>query len=182
MAFEKLRFYLQRIYRLSLSSQKQELLVWKDLKKLHQIAGWRSGIYEKDKTIETCFEFGNDSSGIFDYVLHDGYLYLRVKLLEDFPTELTTDVFVLAAHINNHVSNGVVVVDVYGKRVDYLRKREMLLPLLYIGDLFEQIDSHYRTSKDIYLAFNRLIEEQEAPAIIIADLLKNNSARNNAAD
>jgi len=32
---------------------------------------------------------------------------------------------------------------------------------------------HYNTSKDIYSAFQRLIIEQEAPAIIIADLLKN---------
>lgn len=175
MAFEKLKFYLQRIYRLSLSSQKQELLVWKDFVKLHQDAGWKSGIYEKDKTIEAYFTIGIDRMGTFDYLLHDGYLYYTVKVLEDFPTELTTDVFVLAAHINNHLSNGVVVIDVGERRVDYRKKRELLLPLLYTDDLYEQLIRHYKSSKDIYSAFNRLVEEQEAPAIIIADLLKNNS-------
>jgi hypothetical protein len=33
---------------------------------------------------------------------------------------------------------------------------------------------HYNTAKDIYSAFQRLINENESPAIIIADLLNNN--------
>ena len=32
----------------------------------------------------------------------------------------------------------------------------------------------YNTAKDIYSAFQRLINENESPAIIIADLLNNN--------
>jgi hypothetical protein len=36
---------------------------------------------------------------------------------------------------------------------------------------------HHNTSKDIYSAFQRLVIEQEAPAIIIADLLKDNDTK-----
>ena len=112
MALEKLKYYMQRIYRLSLSDQKQELLVWEDLKKLHQNAEWKSGIYEKDKTIEACFEISNERLGSFYYVLDDGYLHFMVKVLEDFPAELTTDIFVLAAHFNNLLNIGTVVINV----------------------------------------------------------------------
>jgi hypothetical protein len=33
---------------------------------------------------------------------------------------------------------------------------------------------HYNTSKDIYWAFQKLVLENEIPALIIADLLKKN--------
>ena len=52
----KIKFYLQRIFRLTLSFKKQEELVWKELKKLHTDAEWKSGVYEKEKYIETIFE------------------------------------------------------------------------------------------------------------------------------
>ncbi len=175
MTIDKLKFYLQRIYRLSLSVQKQELIVWKDLKNLHQEAKWKSGIYEKEKTIETSFEICDGRQETFYYVLYDGYYYCAVKVLKNFPTELTTDIFILAAHFNNLLNNGVVVINVNGGYVEYRQKRELLIPLLYGGDTYEQMMCHYNTTKDIYSAFNRLIEEQEAPAIIIADLLNNNS-------
>jgi len=48
----------------------------------------------------------------------------------------------------------------------------LLIPLLYTGELHAQIISHYNISKDIFAGFQRLIEENEAPAIIIADILK----------
>ena len=47
----KIKFYLQRIYRLTLNFKKQEELVWKELKKLHADAEWKHGIYERDKYI-----------------------------------------------------------------------------------------------------------------------------------
>jgi len=44
--------------------------------------------------------------------------------------------------------------------------------LLYTNTIYDQIFGHYKTSKDIYWAFQKLVEENEAPAIIIADLLR----------
>ncbi len=60
MNMNKIKFYLQRIYRLALSFKKQEELVWKELKKLNAIADWKHGVYEKEKYIETIFELGEE--------------------------------------------------------------------------------------------------------------------------
>jgi Cdc6-like AAA superfamily ATPase len=62
--------------------------------------------------------------------------------------------------------------------VEYHRKRDLLIPLLYSDEIDEQINRHYNTAKDIYAAFQRLIKENEAPAIIIADLLNKIEEKN----
>ena len=173
----KLKFYLQRIYRLTLSFKKQEEIVWTELKKLHADAEWKSGVYEKEKYIETIFEIGNDQGAIFYYMIYDDSFHCRVKILDDYPTELTTDLFILATHFNNLLNNGVVIVNVNSHYVEYHQKRDLLIPLLYNSEIHGQSIRHYNTSKDIYLAFERLVIEREAPAIIIADLLKNKEAK-----
>ncbi len=173
----KIKFYLQRIYRLTLSFEKQEELVWKELKKLHTNTDWKHGIYEKEKYIETIFELGKEQVGAFYYMIYDGCFHCRVIILEDYPTELTTDLFVLAAHFNNLLNNGVVIVNVNSRYVEYHLKRDLLIPLLYSGEIYGQLARHYSTSKDIYSAFQRLVIDQEAPAIIIADLLKENETK-----
>jgi len=173
----KIKFYLQRIYRLQLSFKKQEEIVWEELKKLHTNANWKHGIYEKEKYINTLFEIGNELGGSFYYLIYDNCFHCRVKVLEDFPTELTTDLFILAAHFNNLLQYGVVTVHANSQYVEYHLKRDLIIPLLYTGELHDQLSRHYSTSKDIYSAFQRLFIEQEAPAIIIADLLKENERR-----
>ena len=173
----KIKFYLQRIYRLTLNFKKQEELVWEELKKLHADAEWKHGIYERDKYIETGFEISKEQGGIFYYMIYDGCFHCRVKILEDYPKELTTDLFILAAHFNNLLNNGVVIVNVNGHYVEYHQKRDLLIPLLFNSEIHGQLNRHYKTSKDIYSAFQRLVIEQEAPAIIIADLLKDNDAK-----
>ena len=66
---KKIKFYLQRIYRLTLSFKKQEELVWRGLKKLHIDANWRHGVFEKDKIIETVFEIGKEEGASFYYMI-----------------------------------------------------------------------------------------------------------------
>jgi hypothetical protein len=170
---KKIKIYLKRIYRLAFSFKKQEEIVWKELKKLHADAEWNSGIYEKEKYIETVFEISNDQRTVFYYLIYDGCFHCRVKILDDYPTELTTELFILASHFNNLLNNGVVIVNVNSNYVEYHQKRDLLIPLLNVCEIQVQLIKHYNTSKDIYSAFQRLIIEQEAPAIIIADLLKN---------
>jgi len=161
---------------LSLGLKKQEETVWRELKKLHAVSNWKSGVYEKEKYIESVFEIANQKAGAFFYMIYDGCFHCRVKILEDFPADFTTDLFILAAHFNNLLNNGVVIVNVNSQYVEYHQKRDLLIPLLYNGEIHEQLIRHYNTSKDIYSAFQRLIVEQEAPAIIIADLLKQNES------
>lgn len=170
-------FYLQKIYRLALSFEKQEELVWKKLKKLHADAEWTHGIYEKEKYIETIFEISEEQGVVFYYMIYDGSFHCRVKILASYPIDLTTDIFILAAHFNNLLNNGVVSVNVNSRYVEYHHKRDLLIPLLYNGEIHDQLTRHYKTSKEIYSAFQRLVIENEAPAIIIADLLKENEAK-----
>lgn len=178
----KIISYLQRIYRLTLSFKKQEEIVWKELKRIHADAEWKFGVYEKEKYIETIFEISNEQGGIFYYMIYDGSFHCRVKILEDYPTELTTDLFILATHFNNLLNNGVVIVNVNSHYVEYHQKRDLLIPLLYNSEIYFQLIRHYNTSKDIYSAFQRLVIEQEAPAIIIADVLKNNEAKDDTTE
>ena len=128
----KIKFYLQRIYRLTLSYKNQEELVWKELKKLHTDVNWKHGVYEKEKYIETIFEIGKDQGCAFYYMIYDGSYHCRVKILEDYPTDLTNELFILASHFNNLLSNGVVIVNVNSHYVEYHQKRDLLIPLLYI--------------------------------------------------
>ena len=171
---QKLKLYLKRVYRLALNSQKQEELVWTDLKKIHADSDWQSGVYEKEKYIETMFEISDGIGGKFYYMIYDKTFHCRVKILEGLPVDLITDLFILAAHFNNLLNNGVVIVNVNSQYVEYHHKRDMLIPLLYKGEIDIQLFNHYSTAKDVYSAFQRLVDEQEAPAIIIADLLKKN--------
>ena len=171
---DKIKMYLKRMYRITRSFEKQEELVWNDLKKFHNGADFKSGVYERERYIETIFGLSDEQLGTFYYMLYDGRYHCRVKVLESFPEELATDVFILASHINNVLNNGIVIVNVNRGYVEFHQKRDLLVPLIYTDDIYDQLLRHYNTSKDIYSAFRRLIVEQEAPAIIIADLLKKN--------
>jgi hypothetical protein len=169
---KKLKYFLRRIYRLSLPIEKQEALVWKDLKQFYTNLGCRFGVYEKEKCIEVVLEISEDQRASFFQAVQEYYLTSRVKVLEDFPVEQTSELFILATHFNNLLKRGSVLVNVNHGYVEYCFSRELLLPLLYSDEIEEQVKLHYTTSEDIHWAFQRLINEQEEPAIIIADLLK----------
>ena len=168
---KKIKRYLKQIYRLTVSHKKGEAIVWRDLKKLHSEAGWKHGIYEKEKYIETVFEIGNGNLGIFYHMIYDRNFHCRVKILEDFDDELTTELFILAAHFNNLLNYGIVVINVGNHFIEYHQKKDILVPLLFNDEMHEQLVRHYEASKDIHSAFQRLVIEREAPAIIIADLV-----------
>ena len=174
----KLKSFLQRIYRLTLSYQKQEELVWSDLKKNHTEADWTFGVYEKDKYIETNFNISVETAEVFYHMIYDSRLHCRVKILRDFSSNLTTDIFILASHFNNILVNGVVKINVNKQFVEYHEKIDLLIPLLYKGEIYAQINRHHQTTEDIYSAFQRLVNENEAPAIIMADMFRANKKNN----
>jgi len=165
-------YFTKRIYRLACSNEKQMELLWNDLKDVHNKEDWKSGIYEKQKCIETVFNLSDGFPAVYHYSLDEGYLCSSVKVFKMFPAELTTDCFVLATHFNNMLRHGTVVVDPERQDVLFIMKQEYLIPLLYTGEIMQQIIIHHNTSEDIYRAFKRLITEHEAPAVIIGDLLK----------
>ncbi len=170
--------FLQRSYRLLLNLEKQQAIVWKELKKLHSKNDWRHGIYEKEKCVETIFEINEGHNCTFYYFISDKSFHCRVKILQNYPIELTSDLFILATHFNNLLNNGVVTINVDHQFVEYHQKRDLLIPVLYTGEIEMQLISHYNTSTDIFKAFRRLVVEQEAPAIIIADMMKEYNQKN----
>ncbi len=163
--------YFKRVYLLSLSTEKQDKMAWKQLKKLHAESGWKSGIYESEMHIITSFEIGNDSSAKFGYSIENKEYHCRVNIVEDYLPEMTTDLFILAAHFNNLLNKGKVEIDVDDRIVTYIYKCDVLVPMLYSGEFYDRMLIHYSTSKDIYWAFEKLIHENEEPALIISDLL-----------
>jgi len=171
---DKIKMYLKRIYRITRSIERQEEIVWNDLKKFHAGTDWKSGVYERERYIETIFGLSEERYDTFYYMIYDGRYHCRVKVLENYPEDLATEVFILASHMNNVLNNGVVIVNVNSGYVEFHQKRDLLVPLIYTDDIHYQLLGHYNTSKDMYMAFRRLVIEQEAPAIIIADLLKKN--------
>ena len=176
---KKLKFYLKQIYRLALSFEMQEEIVWTDLKKLHAASNWQSGIYEKEKSIESFFQIGDEKGERFFYAIFDGYFDCRVRILDQYPVDLTSDIFILATHFNNLLTNGVVLVNVNENYVEFRQKREWTIHLLYPSQIYSQLSNHFSASKDIYTAFQRLVDVREAPAIIIADFLKEKEKENN---
>jgi hypothetical protein len=177
---KKLILYFKQIFRLTRSQAKKEEIVWNDLKKLHTKNNWRAGFYEREKYIETSFEIAEDVPADFYFLLYDSCFHCRVKILEEISPDLTTEMFILASHFNNHLRNGVVIVNVSSEYIEYHLKTDLMVPLLNPDEILLQITRHFNTSKDIYLAFQRLITEQEAPAIIFADILKKNESEDDA--
>ena len=171
---ERLLFYFKKIYRISISYKNYEEIVWNDLKKLHKNSEWRYGVFESDKRIEAVFEIGEKTGATFYYMVYDGQYHCRVKVIEEFSTDVTTDLFVLAAHFNNLLNNGVVVVNVQNRFVEYHTKNDNIVNLVYPGELNAQLLRHFKTSKDIYWAFNKLVNDNEEPTLIIADLMRMN--------
>ena len=167
---KNIKAYIKRIYRLSLNFKNHESLIWKDLKKMHSDAKWQSGVFENEKYIETVFEIAEKKPGIFYYMIFEGEYHCRVKIIEDFSSDLTSDIFILAAHFNNLLKSGKVVVNVQNQFVEYHLKTNGLITLLYQGEIYNQLMAHYNISKDIYWAYEQLIEKNEEPLPDIKNL------------
>ena len=170
--FAKVKQYLKKIYRLLLSPAKREAVVWKDLKKLFVALDLRHGVFESDRHIETGFKMDEDNGAWFFYRLRDGDFECFVRVIEDFPEELTSDIFILATHFNNLLNYGLVTVSTNNRSVNFTMKEAILIPCLFPEYLHSIMDRHHDITQDLlYKAFQRLVNENESPAIIIADLL-----------
>ncbi|MFM7104745.1 MAG: hypothetical protein ACKOW8_04425 [Flavobacteriales bacterium] len=171
----RIAHFLRRVYYVMVSHENKVKRVWNDLKRLHIEADWAHGIYERERQIETGFEVENKNLRFY-YAVDETFFYCRVKVLEDYPMDLTSDLFILAAHFNNSLRLGSVKINVNVGYVEYYLQRDLMLPLLYKGEIHSNINFHYAITKDVYSAFQRLVIEREAPAIIFADLLRKNES------
>jgi hypothetical protein len=170
--YTKISLYFRNIYHLSISAKKYDKIVFKHLIKHHKDLNWHFGVFEVEKYIVTPFNISENTPAKYYYMIFDGKFHCQVKILNSFPKEITTELFILATHFNNLLRNGIVTVDVEDNTVNYSIKSDLIVNIIYQGEIHHQILNHLNTSRDIFWAFNRLIEENEEPALIIADLLK----------
>lgn len=161
-------------YRLHVGVEKHEQLAWKNLKRLHQEAEWKCGVYESEKYIETVFGIADETPGVYRYTIYNGEIHFSVEIGRWFNPNQTTEMFVLASHLNNILNVGTVVVNADSLVLEYRTSKDVIIPVLYEGEMFGQLIRHYEISKDLHWACQKLIQENQEPVLIVADLLKKN--------
>lgn len=169
---EKMKALIRNAWRSTFPEKKRQRWVWNALKRVLSEEELRFGVYEQDRTIHLGFSLGKDHPTKFMYFLAEDHLHTTATVLEDFPVEFTTEVFILASHFNNILRIGKVTVDVQDRMVRYSIERSIWPYLFDPGEMKFQIQSHCYRAEDVLWAFDRLLAENEAPAIIIADLLR----------
>ncbi|MFM6935176.1 MAG: hypothetical protein ACKOXP_07005 [Flavobacteriales bacterium] len=150
----------------------QEALVWEELKKLHQRQSCQHSVFETEKFIHARFEISKEMEASYRYYLIENELFFQVCVLQEFPAEITTDLFILAAHFNNLLNFGKVIVEVNKRNVFFSVQNEICLYALFPEKIHLHLSRHYQISKDVFASFLKFINEGEEPAVIIGELLK----------
>jgi hypothetical protein len=145
--------------------------VWGELLNLHRNRNWRFGIYETENYVESTFTLAENKDGLYRYLLYGDELHFDVVVTNTFPIEVTTDLFVLAAHFNNLLTFGKVIVNTQIRNVVFTYQNEVSLYAHYPEKIEQHLGRHYHISKDVHWAFEKFLQEREEPAIIIGDLM-----------
>jgi hypothetical protein len=154
-----------------LDESQQMECVWNELIKIHQESNWRFGIYESENYVETTFAISEEMQTTYRYLIYEQNLHFDVRVIDSFPTELTTDLFVLASHFNNLLMFGKVVVDVNRCNVLFSYQNEISFYSVFPEKIDHHISRHFHISRDVYWAFQKYLTEREEPVIIIGELL-----------
>lgn len=168
----RFKVFLKKVYRLCLSQQNQEQVVWNDLIALHKKENWNYSLHENTRCLESIIPVTDTTFNRFFYIISNNKFHCRVKVLPDFPEEITTEIFILASHINNILNDGIIRVDVEHNYVEYTKKEPVLTSLLVPNQVRNQIVLHYEAAIDIQWAFQELIEKGEEPIFVFSELLK----------
>ena len=129
--------------------------------------------------VETRFEISEGLYQNYLYNVSNEGMKSSVCIVANFDNELASELFILASHFNNILFDGKVVIHENENFVQYKMVTDLMTPLLNPEELEKQISIHYQISLDVYHSFQRLLIEQEAPAIIIADLIASRNKDNN---
>ena len=161
----------EKIGGIILDEAQQLECVWNELIKVHKESNWRFGIYESENYVETTFAISEEMQTTYRYLIYEQNLHFDVRVLDSFPTDLTTDLFVLASHFNNLLMFGKVVVDVNRCNVLFSYQNEISFYSVFPEKIDHHISRHFHISRDVYWAFQKYITEREEPVIIIGELL-----------
>ena len=159
------------IYRSIINRDKQKAIVWKELKNSFEENEISVGVYESDSQIETNWNIAENKSVPFTYSVDHDFFRLQSSIHTFYDEDKITDAFVLATHINNFLSKGRVMVNPKSQTIDYVLKQDLRIPLLFKGEIEILVSRHLFASTDVFWAFEKLLNEDQPPALIIADLL-----------
>ena len=165
-------------YRLTYNQKKQEQFVWEELKKLFDESKLDAYIDNELKFLSSKFKIGNGFVLVY-YNIRNGYFSCDVDIIENYPEEDTTELFILTTHFNNFLKHGIILVNVHEQNVTYRLKKEIIMPLLRPEIIHKWVRVHLYTLRDLQSYYLKLIQEKESPALIIADAI--NKIRKDAA-
>lgn len=161
----------EKISGVILDESQQMEFVWNELIKLNKESNWRFGIYESENYVETTFAISEEMQTTYRYLIYEQNLHFDVRVIDSFPIESTTDLFVLASHFNNLLMFGKVVVDVNRGNVLFSYQNEISFYSVFPEKIDNHISCHFHISRDVYWAFQKYLTEREEPVIIIGELL-----------
>lgn len=162
---------IKKCYRVNLNQEKRKKMLWKDLIKLHKNENWNYRIHDNTWCMESLIQNNKNQINRYFYSIYKDKFYSQVKVIYDFPEDLTTNLFILATHINNILNEGIIHINIENKYIEYSKSENIIVPLIHQQALKNQIILHYSASQKIQWAFEELINRNEEPVLIFAELM-----------
>lgn len=162
---------IKKCYRVNLNQEKRKKLLWKDLIELHKNENWNYTIHDNTWCMESLIQNNKNQINRYFYSIYRDKFYSRVKVIYDFPEDLTTNLFILTSHMNNILNEGIIHINIENKYIEYSKSENITVPLIHQQALKNQIILHYSASQKIQWAFEELINRNEEPDLIFAELM-----------
>lgn len=174
--FKNIPVHLKQINRLFKVKHRSEI-VWDELIKLHKQENWHFGQYDNEKCIRTSFVDENNNSLEFHYQMNEERLVFSAVIVFGFDEDNTNNVMVLSSHLNSLLNSGIVRVDIANNYVEFVYSGNLLVYMLYPGEIHRDLKRHFQISRDCYWAYSHLFNSGDDPVFVIAELLKMNEKR-----
>ena len=162
---------IRKIYRL-LNVKERSKIVWKELIKMHKNENWHFGQFDNEKYIVTTFNLKDEKEQKFRYEVTQNSLNYHTFILDSFDEYKTTDIMVLASHLNSLLNFGKVSVNTKYNYVEFVYSGDLVTYMLFPGEIRSDLRVHYDITLDCFWAFTNLIETDDDPVFVISELLK----------
>ena len=162
---------IRKIYRV-LNVKKRSKIVWEELIKMHKNENWHFGQFDNDKYIVTTFNLKDEKEQKFRYEVTQNSLKYHTFILDSFDEHKTTDIMVLASHLNSLLNFGKVSVNTKYNCVEFVHSGDLVTYMLFPGEIRSDLRVHYDITLDCFWAFSNLIETDDDPVFVISELLK----------
>ena len=168
-----IRFSIQRVCRLLKVNRRSEI-VWNDLIKMHEKAGWGFGQDANQKSIELTFSNTDESSIKLYHEISNNKIVFRAVILSNFDVDNTHDIMILSSLINSSINFGSVRADTINNCVHFVYSGDLLLYFFYPGEKHSDMFKHIEIAKECHWAFNYMLNTKDNPASVIVEFIKRN--------